>query len=124
MLTCLAAFVVGASLMADPVVLADEVRADAAALAQVEEPNAAFFAELDAFVADAETLSQALRAAGVSDDLPCIFHGISEEARVRAAEIAAAPNEEAEDRAMAGLRVLLADAVLLAPIARDELSAR
>jgi hypothetical protein len=124
MLTCLAAFVAGASLMADPVVLAEEVRADAAALAQVQEPDAAFYTALDAFVADAEALSQALRAAGVTADLPCIFHGISEDAQVRAAEIAAAPTEEAEDRAMEGLRVLLADAVLLAPMARDELSGR
>ncbi len=124
MLTCLAAFVAGASLMADPVVLAEEVRADAAALAQIQEPDPAFFAALDSFVVDAEALSQALRDAGVTADLPCIFHGISEDARVRAAEIAAAPNEDAEDRAMEGLRVLLADAVLLAPMAQEELSAR
>ena len=124
MLTCLAAFVAGASLMADPVTLAEDVRVEAEALAQVEEPDAAFYTRLDGFVADAEALSQALREAGVTADLPCIFHGISEDARTRAAEIAAAPTEEAEDRAMAGLRVLLEDAVLLAPMAQEELSAR
>jgi hypothetical protein len=124
MITCLAAFVAGASLLADPIALAEEVRVEAAILAQVQEPDPAFFAALDAFVLDAEALSQALREAGVTADLPCIFHGISEDARTRAAEIAAAPTEEAEDRALAGLRVLLADAELLAPMAQEELSAR
>lgn len=122
MLSCLAAFVAGASMMTDPLALTTEVQHDAQALVQVETPDPAFYAALADFAADAQTLSDALRAAGASDDLPCIFHGISQDAVTRSGEIAAADNPESVQMAMNGLRALLNDAILLAPLAGQELT--
>ena len=122
MITCLAAFVAGAGLMVEPAALPQEVAQDAAALVQVQTPDQAFYAALADFTLDAEALSQALRAAGASDDLPCIFHGIAEDARVRALDLQAAETADAQSRAMNGLRALLNDAITLAPFAAEELT--
>lgn len=122
MITCLAAFVAGAGLMVEPAALPQEVAQDAAALVQIQTPDEAFYAALADFTLDAEALSQALRTAGASDDLPCIFHGIAEDARVRALDLQAAQTADAQSRAMNGLRALLNDAITLAPFAAEELT--
>jgi septal ring factor EnvC (AmiA/AmiB activator) len=125
MFTCFAAALVAAAPAPIPAAaLSAQVEAQAQALAAVEAPTVTFMDDLSAFSARAQELSDALRAAQVSDDLPCIFHGISEDARTRATELAAAPDAAARQRAMEGLRVLLNDAALLAPIAGHELIAR
>lgn len=121
MITCLAAFTIGASLVTGPAALPQEVMEDARALVQVQTPNDAFYTALADFTIDAEALSEALRAAGATEDLPCIFHGIAEDARERAADLRGAQNQEAQTRAMNALRALLDDAILLAPFAAEEL---
>jgi hypothetical protein len=108
--------------MVEPAALPQDVAQDAAALVQIETPDEAFYAALADFTVDAEALSQALRAAGASDDLPCIFHGIAEDARVRAHDLQAAETADAQSRAMNGLRALLNDAITLAPFAAEELT--
>lgn len=121
MITCLAAFTIGAGLVTGPAALPQEVMEDARALVQVQTPNDAFYTALADFTIDAEALSEALRAAGATEDLPCIFHGIAEDARARAADLRGAQNQEAQTRAMNVLRALLDDAILLAPFAAEEL---
>jgi hypothetical protein len=117
MLTCLAMALSIVSL-GDIPALAAEVEADAQALTVQTEASADFLAQLDDFSADAMQLSDSLRAAGVTEDLPCIFRGISEDARERAAEMQdAALTAHARADAFAGLRALLDDAILLAPMA-------
>ncbi|MGE0829778.1 MAG: hypothetical protein AB7O04_10560 [Hyphomonadaceae bacterium] len=102
--------------------LAAEVEADARTLRAASVYDAPYFAGLADFSADAMALSTSLREAGLTDDLPCIFRGISEDAHVRAAEIQSA---EGAARAMAvsGLNALLDDAILLAPMAAEAASA-
>jgi hypothetical protein len=69
------------------------------------------------FSQDSERFSVALREAGVEQDLPCIFHGIAEDARERVAELEAADTQAERDTAFMNLRVLLDDAILIAPMA-------
>ena len=56
------------------------------------------------------TLAVALRDAGVEQDLPCIFHGIAEDARERVTELREADTQAERDAAFMNLRVLLDDA--------------
>jgi hypothetical protein len=58
-----------------------------------------------------------LRKAGVEQDLPSIFHGIAAEARARAGELQAADTPAEQTQAFTNLRVLLDDAMLIAPMA-------
>lgn len=121
MFTCLAAFATLASVgLADIPALSAEVSEEARTLSLMETTDAPFFAALDDFAADAMALSDALRVAEAPADLPCIFRGISEDARARGADLAAAETESARRTAMVGLRVLLADAIELAPMAAAE----
>jgi hypothetical protein len=115
MLTCLA-LVLGVSL-ADLPALAAEVEGEARVLTAQTEITPGLLSGIEDFSVDAERLSVSLREAGVEQDLPCIFHGIAEDARVRATELQAAdtPGERAE--AFTNLRVLLDDAILIAPMA-------
>ncbi|MDX2276971.1 MAG: hypothetical protein NW206_16090 [Hyphomonadaceae bacterium] len=54
----------------------------------------------------------------MTEDLPCIFRGISEDAHARAAEMQDATlSPAARADAFTGLRALLDDAILLAPMA-------
>jgi hypothetical protein len=115
MLTCLA-MMLSVSLTELPS-LATEVEAKARALTAQTEITPALFAGIDEFSADAEQLSASLREAGVEQDLPCIFHGIAEDARVRAAELQAADTSAERATAFTNLRVLLDDAILIAPMA-------
>jgi len=115
MLTC-AALMLTVSL-ADLPSLAAEVETGARTLSAQTEITPSFLADLREFSGDAERLSAALREAGVEQDLPCIFHGIGEDALDRAVELQAADTEAERDTALANLRVLLDDAILIAPMA-------
>ena len=85
MLTCLAlVLAVGAAELPS---LAAEVEAEARSLTAQTEITPAFLAGIEDFSVDAESLSASLRQLGVEQDLPCIFHGIAEDARVRATEL-------------------------------------
>jgi hypothetical protein len=115
MLTCLA-LMLNVSLAELPS-LATEVEAEARTLTAQTEISPAFLTGIVEFSGDAERLSVALREAGVEQDLPCIFHGIAEDARERAAEFQSADNQAERDAAFMNLRVLLDDAILIAPMA-------
>jgi len=120
MLTCLA---FAAALAASPVTLPDlahEVLTDAQSLSARTVVNAEFTVALEDFASDAMALSDALRAAGVTQDMPCIFRGISEDARARLTDFSAAQTDEHRAEALTALHVLLDDAILLAPMAEAE----
>ena len=115
MLTCLALMLnVG---LAELPALAVEVETEARALTIQTEVTPALLNGIAEFSADSERLSAALREAGVEQDLPCIFHGIAEDARERAAELDAADTPAERAEAFTNLRVLLDDAILIAPMA-------
>lgn len=115
MITCVA-MILGVSLTELPA-LAAQVEAEARTLTAQTEITPDFITGLEQFSGDADRLSVALRQAGVAQDLPCIFHGISEDAQARVAEFQAADTAEERDTAFTGLRVLLDDAILIAPMA-------
>ncbi len=115
MLTCLA-FMLTANLTELPA-LAAEVETEARAISAQTEVTPALLADIEDFSGDAERLSAALREAGVEQDLPCIFHGIAQDARERAVELQAADTAGERAEAFTNLRVLLDDAVLSAPMA-------
>jgi len=115
MLTCLA-LALGVSFAELPS-LAAEVEAEARELAAQSEVTPAFLTEVREFSADAERFSVSLRELGVEQDLPCIFHGIAEDALVRAEELDRADTASERDAAFTNLRVLLDDAILIAPMA-------
>lgn len=115
MLTCLA-FVLNVSLAELPS-LASEVETEARAITAQTELTPGLLTNIEEFSVDAERLSASLREAGVEQDLPCIFHGIAEDARVRANELQAADTPAERAEAFTNLRVLLDDAILIAPMA-------
>ena len=115
MLTCLA-LALGVTL-ADLPALATEVETEARALSAQIEVTPGLLAGIEEFSADAERLSVSLREANVEQDLPCIFHGIAEDARERAVELREADTPAERDQAFINLRVLLDDAILIAPMA-------
>lgn len=115
MITCVA-MILGVSLTELPS-LAAQVEAEARTLTAQTEITPDFITGLEQFSGDADRLSVALRQAGVAQDLPCIFHGISEDAQARVAEFQAADTAEEREAAFTGLRVLLDDAILIAPMA-------
>ncbi len=115
--TCLALATLGLVSAAEIPALAAEVEAEARVLTAQTEINAAFLAGLEDFSADALRLSDSLRQAGVEADLPCIFRGIAEDAAERVAEFQAADTQAERETAFTGLRVLLDDAILIAPMA-------
>jgi hypothetical protein len=117
MLTCLAMALATVSL-GDIPALATRVETDARTLSAQTEVSADFLSQLNAFSEESMQLSDSLRAAGVTQDLPCIFRGISEDAHERAAEMQDVTlTATARTDALAGLRALLDDAILLAPMA-------
>jgi hypothetical protein len=103
--------------LADLPGMAAEVETEARELTAQTEVTPAFLADLREFSGDAERLSAALREAGVEQDLPDIFHGIAADARERAAELERADTQTEQDVALTHLRVLLDDAILIAPMA-------
>lgn len=115
MLTC-AALMLTVSLAELPS-LATEVETGARALAAQTEITPSFLAQIQEFSGDSERLSAALREADVEQDLPCIFHGIADDARERIVELQAADTPAEREAALTDLRVLLDDAILIAPMA-------
>lgn len=115
MLTCLA-LALGVSFAELPS-LAAEVEADARRLTVQTEITPAFLASIEDFSVDAERFSVSLRELGVEQDLPCIFHGIAEDARVHIAALQEADTPAERETAFTNLRVLLDDAILIAPMA-------
>lgn len=121
--TCLALATLGLVSTAEIPALAAEVEAEARVLTAQTEINDAFLAGLEGFSADAMRLSDSLRAANVEADLPCIFRGIAEDAAERVAEFQAADTAAERETAFTGLRVLLDDAILIAPMAAEAATA-
>lgn len=117
MLMCLAAAALGLASLAEIPALATSVEGQARALAAQTEVTPAFLEDLGEFSEDAMALSDSLREAGVAQDLPCIFRGISEDARERATAFQEADTPAERDAAFTELRVLLDDAILIAPMA-------
>lgn len=117
MFTCLAFATLAAASLGEIPALAAEVEGDARALVSQTEISERFYADLTDFSSDAMALSTALRSAGVTQDLPCIFRGISEDALERAEAFRTTDDAEARRIAFADLRALLDDAILLAPMA-------
>lgn len=117
MLACFALVLVGASSLADLPALALEMETEAQALAAQTEVTPSFLAQVDDFSADALRLSGALEAAGVGQDLPCVFRDIAGEVRARMTELKSADTVDERAQALASLRLLLDDASLIAPLA-------
>jgi len=117
MLTCVALTFLGAASFGDLSALAVEVEAGARELTAQTEITPAFLEQISDFSGDSERLSIALRQAGVEQDLPCIFHGIAEDARERIVEFREADTASERTVAFTNLRVLLDDAILIAPMA-------
>jgi hypothetical protein len=115
MLTCLAMMLTVS--VAELPSMAADVESQARTLSAQTEITTDFLSGISEFSGDAERFSVALRQAGVEQDLPCIFHGIAEDARERVAEFQAADTPEERAEAFADLRVLLDDAILIAPMA-------
>ncbi len=122
MLTCLAMTL--AVSLAELPSLAAEVEAQARTLTTQTEITPGLFTGIEEFSVDAENLSASLREAGVEQDLPCIFHGIAEDARVRATELREADTAAERETAFTNLRVLLDDAILIAPMAASAVADR
>jgi hypothetical protein len=117
MLTCLALTALAGASFTEINTLAAEIESEARVLTAQTEVQPEFLAALEDFSGDSMRLSNALRAVGVSQDLPCIFRGISEDAHDRIAELQTADSEAERAEAFSGLRALLDDAILLAPMA-------
>lgn len=115
MLTCVAMMLTVS--LAELPSMATEVETEARALTAQTEVTPAFLAGIADFSSDAEQLSVALREARVEQDLPCIFHGISQDALERSTELQAADTPAEREEAFTNLRVLLDDAILIAPMA-------
>jgi hypothetical protein len=125
MFACLAAV---AALAIAPMTLpelASRVQAEAVSLSR-EAPkapaSAGFLTKLNHFADDAMALSISLRAAGAPGDLPCIFKGISEDARAQAETLRAAAAKTDRQMAIDELLVLLDDAAALAPQAANPIA--
>ncbi|MBL8530467.1 MAG: hypothetical protein JNK94_01925 [Hyphomonadaceae bacterium] len=117
MLICAALATLATVSLAEIPTLATEVESEARALTAQTTITPAFLAGLEDFSGDAMRLSEALREAGVEQDLPCIFRGIAEDAAERVTEFQAADTEAERRMAFDGLRALLNDAILIAPMA-------
>lgn len=115
MITCIA-MILGVSLTELPS-LALNVESEAHALTTQTEITPAFITQIESFSGDAERLSVALREAGVAQDLPCIFHGIAQDARARVTELQGAHTATERTMAFNDLHALLSDAMLIAPMA-------
>jgi hypothetical protein len=117
MLTCLALVAFNAASLADIPRMTDDLEADARALAAETLLTPALVDRVEAFSSEAELLSSALQNAGVGQDMPCVFRGIAKDARERASELAAADTQSERNAAFMNLRVLMGDALTIAPLA-------
>lgn len=117
MLTCLALVAFNAASLGDISKMTSDFEAEARALSAITTVSTDFVTRIEAFSTEAEQLSSVLHGAGVGQDMPCIFQGIASDARERAAEFSTADSQAEEDAAFMNLRVLMDDAVMLAPLA-------
>ncbi|HVK79356.1 MAG TPA: hypothetical protein VM915_01980 [Verrucomicrobiae bacterium] len=117
MLSCVALTFLGAVSFSDIPALTVEVETGARALTSQTEVTPSLLADLADFSGDAERLSVALDRAGVEQDLPCIFKDIAADARARMTEFRDADTARERTAAFTNLRVLMDDAIQLAPIA-------
>jgi hypothetical protein len=97
--------------------MSTDLEAEARALASISIVSPDLISRLETFSSDAQALSVSLRRADVGQDMPCIFQGIANDAMERAGEVAAADSQSEADSALMHLRVLMDDAVMLAPLA-------
>ncbi len=124
MLTCLALVAFNVTSLADIPKMTADIEADARALAAEETISPELFARLQAFSAEAQSLSTSLHQAGVGQDMPCVFQGIAHDARERAEELSEADTQAERDAALMNLRVLMDDTVMVAPMAAAAASDR
>lgn len=128
MLSCAALTFLGVAALADISALSSEVETGARALTVQTEITPSLLADLADFSGDAERLSVALNEAGVEQELPCMFQDIATDARVRMSEFRDADTDAERSAAFTNLRVLMDDAIQLAPIAAsmaaDEVASR
>ena len=117
MLTCFALIALATTSLSGIPTLAGQVEAEARELNAETQITPAFIADLHTFSGNAMVLSDSLRAAGVAQDLPCIFRGISQDTEVRAAEFENAHTDTERTMAFNDLHALLSDAILIAPMA-------
>ena len=117
MLTCFALIALSTTSLTGIPTLAGQVEAEARQLNAETQITDSFISDLHIFSGNAQALSDSLRAAGVAQDLPCIFHGISQDTEVRAAEFQAAHTDTERTMAFNDLHALLSDAILIAPMA-------
>ena len=117
MLTCLALVAFNVASLGDIPKMTSDFESEARALSSVSEVTPDLVARIEAFSGEAREISSVLRGAGVGQDMPCTFQGIANDASDRAAEFSAADTPAEQDTAFMNLRVLMDDAVLLAPMA-------
>lgn len=117
MLTCLALVAFNVASLGDIPKMTSDFEAEARALSSVSEMTPDLVSRIEAFSGEARQISITLRGAGVGQDMPCTFQGIANDAQERAAEFSAADTQAEQDTAFMNLRVLMDDAVLLAPMA-------
>ena len=119
MLTCLALVAFNVASLGDIPKMSTDLETEARALAAVSTVSPDFISRIETFSTDAQELSVSLSSAGVGRDMPCIFQGIANDARERAAEFTAADTQAEQDAALMNLRVLMDDTVMLAPLAAE-----
>jgi hypothetical protein len=117
MITCIAAATIALTSLSGIPASATHVEAEARALNRATAVTDQFITDLQAFSQDAMALSDSLRADGVTQDLPCIFRGISQDTQTRIAEFQSANSDTARRMAFEDLHALLSDAILIAPMA-------
>lgn len=117
MLTCLALVAFNVAALGDIPKLTGELETEARALAAADTFSADLVARIQELSTEAEALSVSLHRAGVGQDMPCIFQGIANDARERAAEFTDADTQAEQDAALMNMRVLMDDVTMLAPLA-------
>lgn len=117
MLTCLALVAFNVASLSDIPKMTSDFETEALSLSAESSFSPDLVSRIQAFSSDARALSASLRGAGVGQDMPCIFQGIAADAQERAEEFATADTQAEQDAAFMNLRVLMDDAVMLAPMA-------
>ncbi len=117
MLTCLALVAFNVASLGDIPKMTSDFETEARALSSMSAVSPDLVSRIQAFSGEAHEISATLNGAGVGQDMPCIFQGIANDAQERAAEFAAADTQAEQDTAFMNLRVLMDDAVMLAPMA-------
>jgi len=117
MITCIAAATFALTSLPGIPALAHHVEAEARALTAQTQVSDQFITDLHTFSDDAMALSDSLRADGITQDLPCIFRGISQDTQVRITEFQSATTDTQRHMAFEDLHALLSDAILIAPMA-------